>query len=66
MTIELKNIQELMDKVKDEGYRYPEIIVSPKAYKLCERILEISPNFVPVNEPHIWAKARELGLTDEI
>jgi hypothetical protein len=45
--------------------REPEMhIVSPEAYKMALRILEIDPNCILTHELYIWAKARELGLID--
>jgi hypothetical protein len=67
MTLTLEMLKAAAEKMLEEANKPPEPpinIISPAAYDMALRILEIDPKFINhgPGEWYIWAKAQELGL----
>jgi len=41
------------------------VVVSPRAYKMLKRIKKLRPDWNPIVEMEVWAKAYSLGLIED-
>jgi len=63
--MKLDDILKAFDKIKNQGMSEQTYAVSPKAYDMGLKILEMRPDIILQGEAHIWLVAKQLGLLEQ-